>query len=67
MLQLLAAIAGEACQQRRRGDQISSIPLISRAALFDDIDVVANLQGEIVLFTRSEGSSSNSKRDLAGW
>lgn len=43
MFELLASITREACEKCWRCNQIPAIPFVSYAALFDDINVVANL------------------------
>lgn len=63
MLQLLAPITGETCEQGRRSDQVSTVPFFPAAALFDNVDVVANLQREVELLGGGEGSGGNGESD----
>lgn len=65
MFQLLASVAGQAGEQRWWRDQISAIPLIRRTALFDNVDVVANLQREVVGFGSAERIDGNGMSE--GW
>lgn len=64
MFELLPSITREACEERGRRDQVSAVPFVSDTSLFDNVNVVANLERKIELFSRSKGSRGDGERDL---